>query len=57
VVAANLVGKKVGTSMAVQIHSEKKQSFLGRATAFFVYLFEKVMPDPFVIAVITFSKR
>src|SRR5271154_2197895 len=50
--AVKLVGKKVGTSMAAKIHSEKKQSFLGRATAFFVYLFEKVMPDPFVFAVI-----
>src|SRR5271170_5604446 len=38
--------------MSVAINSEKKQSLLGRATAFFVYLFEKVMPDPFVFAVI-----
>src|SRR5271156_22012 len=38
--------------MSVAINSEKKQSMLGRATAFFVYLFEKVMPDPFVFAVI-----
>jgi short-chain fatty acids transporter len=38
--------------MSVKIHSEEKQSLLGRATAFFVYLFEKVMPDPFVFAVI-----
>jgi hypothetical protein len=38
--------------MTVTINSGKKQSLLGRATAFFVYLFEKVMPDPFVFAVI-----
>jgi short-chain fatty acids transporter len=38
--------------MSVKIHSEEKQSLLGRVTAFFVYLFEKVMPDPFVFAVI-----
>ena len=31
---------------------ERKQSLLGRATAFFVFLFEKVMPDPFVFAVL-----
>src|ERR1700738_4313818 len=30
----------------------KKQSILGRVTAVFVYLFEKVMPDPFVFAVL-----
>jgi len=29
-----------------------RQSLLGRITAFFVYLFERVMPDPFVFAVI-----
>ncbi|GAC1415588.1 MAG: short-chain fatty acid transporter [Acidobacteriaceae bacterium] len=29
-----------------------KQSVLGRVTAVFVYLFEKVMPDPFVFAVL-----
>jgi short-chain fatty acids transporter len=29
-----------------------RQSLLGRMTAFFVYLFERVMPDPFVFAVI-----
>ena len=38
--------------MSVAINSEKKQSLLGRATAFFVYLFERVMPDPYVFAVI-----
>lgn len=31
---------------------ERRQSLLGRATAFFVVLFEKVMPDPFVFAVL-----
>ena len=30
----------------------EKQSLLGRITAFFVYLFEKVMPDPFVFAIL-----
>src|ERR1700738_2462752 len=30
----------------------KKQSILGRVTAVFVYLFEKVMPDPCVFAVL-----
>jgi short-chain fatty acids transporter len=34
------------------VSEERKQSLLGRATAFFVYLFEKVMPDPFVFAVL-----
>ena len=29
-----------------------KQSLLGRVTAIFVYLFENIMPDPFVFAVI-----
>src|SRR5713101_7246134 len=29
-----------------------KQSVISRVTAFFVYLFERVMPDPFVFAVI-----
>lgn len=31
---------------------EPRQSPLGRATALFVYLFERVMPDPFVFAVL-----
>jgi short-chain fatty acids transporter len=31
--------------------AERKQSLLGRATAFFVFLFERVMPDPFIFAV------
>jgi short-chain fatty acids transporter len=31
---------------------ERKQSLLGRLTAFFVYLSERVMPDPFVFAVV-----
>ena len=30
----------------------KQQSVLGRVTAFFVYLFENLMPDPFVFAVL-----
>jgi short-chain fatty acids transporter len=29
-----------------------KRSLIGRVTSFFVYLFERVMPDPFVFAVI-----
>lgn len=32
--------------------SREKHSVLGRITALFVYLFEKVMPDPFVFAVL-----
>ena len=31
---------------------EVKQTILGRATALFVYLFERIMPDPFVFAVL-----
>lgn len=31
---------------------ERRQSLLGRATAVFVYLFERVMPDPFIFAVV-----
>ncbi len=38
--------------MPVTVNSERNQSLLGRATAVFVYLFERVMPDPFVFAVI-----
>src|ERR1700738_3297290 len=38
--------------MSVTASPDRKQSLLGRFTAFFVYLFEKVMPDPFVFAVI-----
>ena len=34
------------------VRETKKQSLLGRATAFFVYLFEKIMPDPYVFAVL-----
>jgi short-chain fatty acids transporter len=34
------------------VQETKKQSLLGRATAFFVYLFEKIMPDPYVFAVL-----
>ncbi len=34
------------------VQETKKQSLLGRVTAFFVYLFEKIMPDPFVFAVL-----
>jgi len=31
---------------------DRKQSLLGRVTGFFVFLFERVMPDPFVFAVL-----
>ena len=39
-------------SLPVAAVSEAKQSLLGRATSFFVYLFERIMPDPFVFAVL-----
>ena len=32
--------------------TERKQSALGKANAFFVFLFEKMMPDPYVFAVL-----
>ncbi len=38
--------------MSQHTSEEPRQSPLGRATAFFVYLFERVMPDPFVFAVL-----
>src|ERR1700722_6269024 len=34
------------------VRETKKQSLLGRVTAFFVYIFEKIMPDPYVFAVL-----
>jgi short-chain fatty acids transporter len=34
------------------VQETKKQSLLGQVTAFFVYLFEKIMPDPYVFAVL-----
>lgn len=34
------------------IEKGKQQSVLGRITGFFVYLFENIMPDPFVFAVL-----
>src|SRR5215469_12900051 len=39
-------------SLPVTAVSEARQSLLGRATSFFVYLFERIMPDPFVFAVV-----
>jgi short-chain fatty acids transporter len=39
-------------SISAAASETRKQSLLGRATAAFVYLFERVMPDPFVFAVI-----
>jgi short-chain fatty acids transporter len=34
------------------VHEVEKQSLLGRLTAFFVYVFENIMPDPYVFAVL-----
>jgi short-chain fatty acids transporter len=34
------------------VQETKKQSLLGQITAFFVYLFENIMPDPYVFAVL-----
>jgi short-chain fatty acids transporter len=34
------------------VQGTKKQSLLGRVTAFFVYIFENIMPDPYVFAVL-----
>jgi len=47
-------GKKRTIPMSISAveREGKKQSILGRATAVSVYLFEKVMPDPFVFAVL-----
>lgn len=39
-------------SKSVAVHKAKQQSLLGRITAFFVYIFEKIMPDPYVFAVL-----
>ena len=36
----------------VVVHKQNTQSLLGRVTAFFVYIFENIMPDPFVFAVL-----
>ena len=41
----------MSTPTSVINAAERKQSLLGRATAFFVFLFERVMPDPFIFAV------
>ena len=35
-----------------EVRVREKQSILGRITAFFVYAFENLMPDPFVFAVL-----
>src|SRR5580700_16568 len=40
------------TSVVQKQEVQQKQSLLGRITAFFVYLFEKIMPDPYVFAVL-----
>jgi short-chain fatty acids transporter len=34
------------------VQEKRQQSLLGRVTAFFVYLFENIMPDPYVFAVL-----
>src|SRR5271155_5607731 len=34
------------------VREEKEQSLLGRVTAFFIYIFENIMPDPYVFAVL-----
>lgn len=34
------------------VHEMKNQSLLARVTAFFVYIFENIMPDPYVFAVL-----
>ena len=44
--------EKLPRSTVAVENEERKQSLLGRATALSVYLFEKVMPDPFVFAVL-----
>src|SRR5579863_3261756 len=41
----------IGTSNSVTA-PERRQGLLSRATALFVFLFEKVMPDPYVFAVL-----
>jgi short-chain fatty acids transporter len=40
------------TGIAKPATGEDRQSFLRRATSVFVFLFEKVMPDPYVFAVL-----
>ncbi len=37
---------------ATEIPANEKQSLLGRITAFFVFIFENIMPDPYVFAVL-----
>src|SRR5580693_1376387 len=34
------------------VQAKEKQSLLGRITAVFVFVFEKIMPDPYVFAVL-----
>ena len=34
------------------VHETEKQTLLGRLTSFFVYVFENIMPDPYVFAVL-----
>src|ERR1700722_4938074 len=40
------------TVHTVALSGNDKQALLSRISAFFVYLFERVMPDPYVFAVI-----
>src|SRR6516164_8737672 len=44
--------KTMSQSLPITVTYEARQSLLGRATSFFVYLFERIMPDPFVFAVL-----
>src|SRR5580692_6150391 len=47
----DMASMTIGTSNSVTA-PERNPSLLSRATALFVYLFEKVMPDPYVFAVL-----
>ena len=46
-----MVSMTIGTPNAAAAY-ERRPSLLSRTTALFVYLFEKVMPDPYVFAVL-----
>src|SRR5579862_7699048 len=47
----DMASMTIGTSNSVTA-PERKPSLLSRATALFVYLFERAMPDPYVFAVL-----
>lgn len=40
------------SDIAVSVGEQEKSSLLSRCTAFFVYMFERLIPDPYVFAVI-----